>query len=179
MVSIDEQVADARALGDYRRIDELLAPVVAKARAGDAGGVDELLRIIDRHRMVVAPIRKLLIDEDDVEDAAQNTLMAVARAIGAFEGRSRFTTWLYTVAEREALQVLRRNQRVVRPGGEDFSGIVDEHQAVRKAAGLFDISHMGRLQFTGADAPRVLDHLVTCRVDTLAVGQIRYGLMCG
>ena len=74
------------------------------------------------------------------------------------------------------------NGRIVEFGGWEmpvqYSGIVDEHHAVRKAAGLFDISHMGRLQFTGADAPRVLDHLVTCRVDTLAIGQIRYGLMC-
>lgn len=72
--------------------------------------------------------------------------------------------------------------RMVEFGGWEmpvqYTSIVDEHHAVRKAAGLFDISHMGRLQFTGADAPRVLDHLVTCRVDSLAVGQIRYGLMC-
>lgn len=74
------------------------------------------------------------------------------------------------------------NGRIVEFGGWEmpvqYGSIVDEHHAVRKAAGLFDISHMGRLQFTGADAPRVLDHLVTCRVDSLAIGQIRYGLMC-
>jgi len=74
------------------------------------------------------------------------------------------------------------NGRIVEFGGWEmpvqYTSIVDEHHAVRRAAGLFDISHMGRLQFTGADAPRVLDHLVTCRVDSLAIGQIRYGLMC-
>ena len=74
------------------------------------------------------------------------------------------------------------NGRIVEFGGWEmpvqYTSIVDEHHAVRKAAGLFDISHMGRLQFTGADAPRVLDHLATCRVDSLAIGQIRYGLMC-
>ncbi len=72
--------------------------------------------------------------------------------------------------------------RIVEFGGWEmpvqYTSIVDEHHAVRNAAGLFDISHMGRLQFTGADAPRVLDHLVTCHVDSLAIGQIRYGLMC-
>jgi aminomethyltransferase len=74
------------------------------------------------------------------------------------------------------------NGRIVEFGGWEmpvqYTSIVEEHHAVRKAAGLFDISHMGRLQFTGAGAPRVLDHLVTSRVDTLAIGQIRYGLMC-
>ena len=59
-----------------------------------------------------------------------------------------------------------------------YSSIVDEHHVVRKAAGLFDISHMGRLRFQGADAQKLLDHLLTCRVDNLIDGQIRYGLVC-
>jgi len=59
-----------------------------------------------------------------------------------------------------------------------YSGIVEEHHAVRRAAGLFDISHMGRLSFSGLDAQPFLDGLVTCRVDNLTDGQIRYGLIC-
>ena len=59
-----------------------------------------------------------------------------------------------------------------------YSGIVDEHHAVRKMVGLFDISHMGRLNFHGNDACRLLDHVITCRVDNLIDGQIRYGLIC-
>lgn len=74
-----------------------------------------MLRLIHRHRLAHAAVRKLLIDEHDADDAVQTTLMAVARSIGTFERRSRFTTWLYRIAEREALQVLRRNQRAARP----------------------------------------------------------------
>lgn len=59
-----------------------------------------------------------------------------------------------------------------------YSTIVAEHNAVRRAAGLFDIAHMGRLQFTGPDAERFLDHLVTNDVTKLAVGQICYALVC-
>lgn len=58
-----------------------------------------------------------------------------------------------------------------------YSSIVAEHQAVRTAAGLFDIAHMGRLKFTGPDAVRFLDHLVTNDVAGLALGQIRYALV--
>jgi aminomethyltransferase len=58
-----------------------------------------------------------------------------------------------------------------------YSSIVAEHQAVRTAAGLFDIAHMGRLRFTGPDTLRFLNHLVTNDVRQLDVGQIQYALV--
>src|SRR5579862_8118766 len=58
-----------------------------------------------------------------------------------------------------------------------YTSIVAEHQAVRRAAGLFDIAHMGRLKFIGPDAAKFLDYLVTNDVPSLAVGQIRYALV--
>ena len=54
-----------------------------------------------------------------------------------------------------------------------YGSIVAEHHAVRRAVGLFDIAHMGRIRFTGADAASFLDALVTNDVPGLAVGQIR------
>lgn len=59
-----------------------------------------------------------------------------------------------------------------------YSGIVDEHLCVRKAAGLFDISHMGEVEVSGPDAPGFLDHLLTNRVRRLGIGQGQYTLMC-
>jgi aminomethyltransferase len=58
-----------------------------------------------------------------------------------------------------------------------YSTITEEHHAVRKAAGMFDIAHMGRLQFSGPDACRFLDHLVTNDITKLKVGQICYALV--
>jgi aminomethyltransferase len=58
-----------------------------------------------------------------------------------------------------------------------YSTIVEEHQCVRQAVGLFDIAHMGRLRFTGRDACRFLDSIVTNDVTKLAVGDIRYALV--
>ncbi|GAB4147344.1 MAG: glycine cleavage system aminomethyltransferase GcvT [Planctomycetaceae bacterium] len=58
-----------------------------------------------------------------------------------------------------------------------YSSIVEEHHAVRRAAGLFDIAHMGRLIFSGPDSCRFLDFLVTNDVRRLEVGQIRYALV--
>jgi aminomethyltransferase len=59
-----------------------------------------------------------------------------------------------------------------------YSGIVAEHQVTRSAAGVFDISHMGRLRFEGSRAELLLDHLLTRRVTDMVNGQVRYALMC-
>lgn len=53
-----------------------------------------------------------------------------------------------------------------------------EHHAVRRAAGLFDLSHMGELEVTGADAGRFLDHALVGRLSTVAVGRARYTMLC-
>jgi aminomethyltransferase len=59
-----------------------------------------------------------------------------------------------------------------------YTSIVEEHQAVRTAAGLFDISHMGRLVFEGPDAPDFLTSIYTNDVASMRQGQVRYGLIC-
>jgi aminomethyltransferase len=59
-----------------------------------------------------------------------------------------------------------------------YSGIVDEHLAVRRAAGLFDISHMGELKISGVRAEEFLNHVLTNDVRKLAVGTGQYTLMC-
>ena len=123
---VDGEVAAARARNDFPAIDVALADVVDLAAGGDRDALDFLLQMIDRHRLAQAAVRKMLIDEGDVQYAMQNTLMAVARAINTLERRSRFTTWLYRVAEREALQVLRRNKRVTSPEGDDLSALTEQ-----------------------------------------------------
>ena len=59
-----------------------------------------------------------------------------------------------------------------------YSGIVDEHRAVRQACGLFDISHMGELMVGGARAAEFLDHALTNTASKLPVGDAQYSLMC-
>lgn len=58
-----------------------------------------------------------------------------------------------------------------------YTSILDEARTVRRAAGLFDLCHMGRVRVSGPGASSFVDRLVSCDVKTLAVGQIRYGLM--
>jgi aminomethyltransferase len=59
-----------------------------------------------------------------------------------------------------------------------YGSIVAEHQATRRAAGLFDVSHMGRLRIEGDGAEAFLDRLLTRKVAGMAAGKIRYSLVC-
>src|SRR5829696_10222321 len=59
-----------------------------------------------------------------------------------------------------------------------YTSIAEEHNATRKAVGVFDISHMGRLQFFGNNVPQFLDSVVTRRVADLKPNEIRYALVC-
>ena len=58
-----------------------------------------------------------------------------------------------------------------------YSGIIDEHNAVRTAAGVFDVSHMGEIFVSGKDAERFVNHVFTNDVSTLAPGRAIYGMM--
>jgi aminomethyltransferase len=58
-----------------------------------------------------------------------------------------------------------------------YSGILQEHQHTRTKATLFDICHMGEFELSGSTALADLEQLLTCNLQTLAVGQVRYGFM--
>jgi aminomethyltransferase len=59
-----------------------------------------------------------------------------------------------------------------------YSGIVDEHHAVRRCAGLFDVSHMGEIEFTGPGAMQTVHRLVPNDVTRLRDGQVLYSPIC-
>lgn len=59
-----------------------------------------------------------------------------------------------------------------------YTSIIDEHNATRNSVGLFDVSHMARFRFDGANALEFIDGLVTRKVADLKPGRIRYGLVC-
>jgi aminomethyltransferase len=59
-----------------------------------------------------------------------------------------------------------------------YTSILAEHAAVRERAGLFDVSHMGQLHLRGPSAIADAERLLSCPVASLAVGRVRYGLLC-
>ncbi|GHE70712.1 aminomethyltransferase [Streptomyces longispororuber] len=54
----------------------------------------------------------------------------------------------------------------------------DEHNAVRTKAGLFDLSHMGEITVTGAEAADLLNHALVGNIGSVSVGRARYTMIC-
>ena len=59
-----------------------------------------------------------------------------------------------------------------------YSDIKDEHEAVRSACGVFDVSHMGEVTVKGPDAEAYVNHIFTNDVRGMETGKILYGMMC-
>ena len=58
------------------------------------------------------------------------------------------------------------------------TGVIKEHMAVRQQCGLFDVSHMGEILFTGPTALDTLNHLLTNDYTNMPLNKVRYGVMC-
>src|ERR687892_2782829 len=71
--------------------------------------------------------------------------------------------------------------RMVEFGGWDmpveYSGVSDEHIAVRTRAGLFDVSHMGEIEIAGKDALAAVQHITSNDASKLAVNQAQYSAL--
>jgi RNA polymerase sigma factor (sigma-70 family) len=89
--------------------DERTEELAQRAAKGDRAALNDLLRVIEpdvlRHCSRFLPCRQ------DAEEACQDALMQVARNIGRFEGRSRFSTWLHVVVANSARSTYRSLKR--------------------------------------------------------------------
>ncbi|GAA2602622.1 glycine cleavage system aminomethyltransferase GcvT [Dactylosporangium fulvum] len=59
-----------------------------------------------------------------------------------------------------------------------YASDIAEHHAVRKAAGLFDLCHMGEIEIVGPEAAAVLDYALVGKLSAIAVGKAKYSMMC-
>lgn len=59
-----------------------------------------------------------------------------------------------------------------------YASDLAEHHAVRRRAGLFDVSHMGQIELSGPDAVPVLETVLVSRVRDLEIGRARYSMLC-
>lgn len=93
------------------RFDGILDRLAAAASTGSQPATELLLITIHQLGLARPSILRLIVDPRQVDEAAQSTLVAVERGIGTFHGKSRFRTWLFTVARNEALALLRSASR--------------------------------------------------------------------
>jgi RNA polymerase sigma-70 factor (ECF subfamily) len=98
-------------------VDEL-EPLVGRARGGDRRAMEELLR--RSYDRVYQVCRRIVGNDSDAADAAQEALISVVRALPRFDGRSRYGTWLYRISVNAAIDEVRRRSRrrlIPFPGG--------------------------------------------------------------
>ncbi len=93
-------------MSDSKLLDDVIAPLVQRAQAGDASARDALLR--ECHATVYRWALVHTGDRDDADDVAQEVLVRLCTRLHRYSGRSRFTTWLYRVTRNAALGLGRR-----------------------------------------------------------------------
>lgn len=105
-------------------LDEMTALAIA-AREGDRAALEELCRRLR------GPMYRLALrftgQPADAEDAVQEVLVRLVTHLSSFEGRSRFTTWAYTVAVRQLMRTTRRAAEASVAGPEAFAAFLDRH----------------------------------------------------
>lgn len=112
---------------------EGLEELARRAAAGDGPALDALLAAIRPD--VLRRCARILPCSADAEDACQDALLAVARGIGGFAGRSRFTTWLYPVVANSAFATYRRLRRTALDSGLDTAPEAADPRRVSVLAG--------------------------------------------
>jgi RNA polymerase sigma-70 factor, ECF subfamily len=86
------------------------AELVAEAQCGKLEAFEELVR--RNSQMIYRALIAILGDASDAQDAMQDTLLSAFKHIGGFQGRSKFSTWLVSIARNAALQRLRSRRNI-------------------------------------------------------------------
>jgi RNA polymerase sigma-70 factor (ECF subfamily) len=87
--------------------------LLARAREGDLDAFADLVRLFERR--IRAVLSRILDDERDVDEAAQDTFVQAWRNLDRFRGEAAPSTWLYRIAVNEALQRKRRKRLELSP----------------------------------------------------------------
>lgn len=112
--------------------------LVRRAQGGDTRALDDLLS--EHYERIWSVCRRVAGNHADAEDATQEALIKIVRALPGFDGRSKFSTWCFRIATNCAIDVLRKRGRrnelsADRPiGGTDrtiASTLVDESGAAQ------------------------------------------------
>ena len=80
-----------------------------RMQEGDETAFEALVRLYEKK--VYTLCRRMCANEEDAQEAAQDTFLAVWRSVGSFRQESSFSTWLYRLATNACIDLLRRNKR--------------------------------------------------------------------
>lgn len=150
-VASGDRVARRGVVDAYEGLDrvarsELVEGLASAAGEGDRAALGVLIEVIDRYQLDRPAIRRILVDDDEVDEAHQDTLIAVAQSIARFRGESAFMTWLHAVARNTASAQLRRAKRMLPPTEDVDVGLTGQRLSSM-------ISSRADLQAAVADLP--------------------------
>ena len=160
--------------------DDLL---IQRAKRGDSVATDTLLRL--HYDSVRAVCHRIVVNKADAEDATQHALISIVRALPGFDGRAKFSTWVYRIATNAALDEVRRIRRRPTPTDidatfvlpvADATGAVDAQMDVAQALALLPEEYRTTLVLRHvAD----LDYEEIAEIQGVPVGTVRSRLARG
>ncbi|MCL4211480.1 MAG: sigma-70 family RNA polymerase sigma factor [Phycisphaeraceae bacterium] len=120
---------DPPAAGAADRLDHLTNELLAvRAQAGDQEAFSELVRRFEGRLFNF--LRRRCATDEDAAECTQNTLVLAWQGIGRYSPRWRFSTWVYTIAVRQSIQLLRdRSARPSESGESIFSDLMSPQDA--------------------------------------------------
>ncbi|MEV6290890.1 RNA polymerase sigma factor [Streptomyces sp. NPDC051896] len=156
-----------------------LEDLARRAAAGDSAALNRLLTEIRPE--VLRRCGRFLPCREDAEEAAQDVLLQVARHISRFEGRSRFSTWLYTVVANCSRQKYRELKRraAEQPAAIEPAHAVDPRTTSVIAGSRVDLLEaLERLERTHPHLVAPLVYRDICQLDYAEVAE-RVGIPLG
>lgn len=148
---------------------DALDALARRAAAGDTEALEELLAAVQPR--VQRIVGRMLVHPQDAEEAAQDALLAVARRIGSFEGRSRFTTWLHAVAGNSARSTYRTlKRRAVERPVDELPATADPRTTSVIAGSHLDL--LEALEALARRSPELVEPLVLRDVSGLDYAEI-------
>ncbi len=144
----------------------LVDTVAVAAASGSDSAVGLLLNVVQSRSLAMPAIRRLIANPHDAEDVNQDVLMKLTTAISGFDGRARFSTWLFRVASNTAVDFLRR-QRNTEAVGDDEPASVSARLSSMIATRSVVQAALERLPTTFGEPVRLRD-IDGCSYDEIA-----------
>src|SRR5689334_11911243 len=145
------------------------------ASAGDLAALNVLLVTVRPE--VLRVCARLLPNREDAEEACQDTLLAVARGLPRFEGRSAFRTWMYRLATNRARSAYRRSRPVAAGDSTDvLADVADPRRTSMVATTRLDLlDALSRLRPELAESVALRDVLDLSYAEIAALHQVPEG----
>lgn len=160
--------------------DDLL---IQRAKRGDSVATDALLRL--HYDSVRAVCHRIVVNKADAEDATQHALISIVRALPGFDGRAKFSTWVYRIATNAALDEVRRIRRRPTPTDIDATFVLPVSDATGAVEAQMDVAQALALLPEEYRTTMVLRHVADLDYEEIAeiqgvpVGTVRSRLARG